>query len=225
LHFEKQYFEDLRYSHREDLIKKHVLEVLRWGARSSGANLLDGKGKTALDVGCAYGYGVSVLRSLGYLCNGTDISKYSLLHAQRTNSSADFAIGDIQTGLPFKLGAFDLVTCFEVLEHVRDPMKAAMNMLDVCKDVMICTTPNRAVEKPVKSLVRDFDQTHISTRTPREWEKDLRKHVHDATIRVESFYDSNLLISKKLLFFRSFKVPYIGLDTRILIKKTSVEKR
>jgi hypothetical protein len=89
---------------------------------------------------------------------------------------------------------------------------------------MICTTPNKVVEKPVKKMVRDFDKTHISVGTPHEWKRDLSKMAKNDEVWVESFLDSTLRVSDKLLFFKSFRIPYLGLDTRILIRK-SVEAR
>jgi 2-polyprenyl-3-methyl-5-hydroxy-6-metoxy-1,4-benzoquinol methylase len=224
LRYEKEYFEKTNYSQRGQLIMKHVAEVLRWGSKPSHINLLDGHGKTALDVGCAYGYGVTVLEMLGYDSCGVDISEYSVSQAKKANPDVDFAVCDAQVGLPFDVNAFDVVTCFEVLEHLSNPLRAIRNMLGSCRQVMIFTTPNRAVEKPVKKIVRDFDRTHVSGRTPQEWKSDLSKIAQISEVRVESFLDSNLRVSNKLLFFKSFKIPYLGLDTRILIRKMAEAK-
>ncbi|MDI6847398.1 MAG: hypothetical protein QMD23_04635, partial [Candidatus Bathyarchaeia archaeon] len=124
-----------------------------------------------------------------------------------------------QKGRPFKNSVFDLVTCFEVLEHLTNPLRAIKNMSDSCKNIVICTTPNRIVEKPVKKVLRDSDETHIAVRTPWEWRKYLRENFQFNFVRVEAFFDTSLRVADKLLFFKSFKVPYIGLDIRILIKK------
>lgn len=194
------------------------MEVLKWGSKVSNSNLLDGQDKTALDVGCAYGYAVDVLKSFGYDAYGFDASKYSVKQARR-NHASDFAVCDVQKGLPFKNEIFDLVTCFDVLEHLTDPLQAIKDVSDSCKNIMIWTTPNRAVEKPIKKVLRDFDETHIAVRTPWEWKKYLREKFRFNFVKVEAFFDTNLRVADKLLFFKSFKVPYIGLDVRILIKK------
>lgn len=218
MRFDEEYFRDFKYSQRERLIKRHIFEVLKWGSKVSNSNLLDGRDKTALDVGCAYGYAVDVLKSFGYDAYGFDVSKYSVKQARR-NHAAGFAVCDIQKGLPFKNESFDLVTCFDVLEHLTDPLQAIKDVSDSCKNIMIWTTPNRAVEKPIKKVLRDFDETHIAVRTPWEWKKYLREKFRFNFVKVEAFFDTNLRVADKLLFFKSFKVPYIGLDIRILIKK------
>jgi len=222
LHFDEEYFRDFKYSQRERLIKRHILEVLKWGSKVSNSTLLDGQGKTALDVGCAYGYAINILESFGYDAYGVDISKYSVKQAKR-NHTAEFAVCDIQKGLPFKNFLFDLVTCFEVLEHLTNPLRAIKNMSNSCKNIVICTTPNKIVEKPIKKVLRDFDKTHIAVRTQCEWEKYLRENFQFNFVKVEAFFDTSLRVSDKLLFFKSIKVPYIGLDIRILIKNDGDE--
>ncbi len=218
LQFEKEYFKDSNYSQRERLVKRYVLEVLKWGSEVSSSNLLDGQDKTALDVGCAYGYAVDVLKSFGYDASGVDISKHSVKQAKKTCSTG-FVVCDVQKNLPFKNRVFDLVTCFEVLEHLPHPLRAIRNMFHICKNVLICTTPNKAVERPIKKIVRDFDKTHISLRVPWKWKEDIQKNLDCSFVKVEPFYDANLRVADKLLFFKSFRIPYFGLDIRILIKR------
>ena len=218
MQFEKEYFRGFKYSQRERLIKRYVLEVLKWGSEVSESNLLSGKGKTALDVGCAYGYAVDVLESYGYDAIGVDISKYSVKQAKKT-CPTNFVVCDVQKTFPFKNKVFDLVTCFEVLEHLTHPLEAIKNMFKSCKQIMICTTPNKAVERPIKEIVRDFDKTHISLKVPWEWKEHIQENLKCSLVEVEPFFDASLRVADKLLFFRSFKVPYFGLDIRILIKR------
>jgi len=84
---------------------------------------------------------------------------------------------------------------------------------------MICTTPNKAVERPIKKIVKDIDKTHISLKVPWEWKEQIQKNLECSLVKVEPFFDVNWRVADKLLFFRSFKVPYLGLDIRILIKR------
>ncbi len=219
LHYEREYFENLKYEHREQLVKRHFAEVLRWASKNTETCILDGRGRTALDVGCAYGFGVNVLSSMGYTCCGADVSKYSLLIAKQADRNSDFVVSNAQTELPYKRQSFDLVTCFEVLEHLSNPFAAIKSLYGCSRSVLICTTPNRIVDKPVKTVLRDFDQTHINMRTAQEWEIAVREMLPEATIKTETYADLNVKVGKKIVFFRSFRMPYLGLDTRILIKR------
>jgi 2-polyprenyl-3-methyl-5-hydroxy-6-metoxy-1,4-benzoquinol methylase len=216
LQFEEEYFRNLRYSQRERLIRRQILENLKWGSRVAKSNLLDGHSKTALDVGCAYGYAVDILESLGYDACGVDVSNYSIKRAKKLYS-ADFLICDVQKSVPFKKDSFDLLTCFEVIEHLAYPLQAIRNMFASCKDVMICTTPNRVVEKPIKKVVRDFDETHVNVKTRDEWKRYI-ENLDSSFFKIETFFDASLRVRDKLLF-KSFKIPYFGLSLRILISK------
>ncbi|MGQ9624524.1 MAG: class I SAM-dependent methyltransferase [Candidatus Bathycorpusculaceae bacterium] len=216
--FEREYFRYLKYSSRKRLIERHFLDVLKWASDVLNLNLLAGKGKTALDVGCAYGYAVRVLGSLGYRAYGVDVSKYGLRQAKK-GQATDFVVCDVQEGLPFKENFFDLITCIGVLEHLTHSLQALNNMLYACKGTIVCTTPNKIVEKPVKRVLRNFDETHINVRAPWNWERLIKENLECSFVKVDLFFDAGLRVADKLLLFKSFKIPYFGLDARILIKK------
>jgi len=215
---DEEYFRNRIYSQRERLIKRHISDVLKWGSKVSNSNLLDGQGKAALDVGCAYEYGVDVLESFGYDACGVDVSRYSVEEAKRL-CSEDFVVCDVQKGFPFKKNIFDLLTCFGVIEHLTNPLQALKNMFVSCKDTMICTTPNRIVGTSIKKVIRDLDETHINVETQKEWENSISRNLNHSFLKVEPFLDASLRVADKLLFFKSLKIPYFGLDLRILIKK------
>lgn len=215
--FEQDYFNNRKYSLKEELVKRHVLEVLQWASKAMNENLLVGEGRRALDVGCAYGYTSRVLAALGYETFGVDISTWGTKQA-KNQSNAQFLVCDAQTKMPFKSGTFDLVTCFDVLEHLPYPEKALVNMFDVCKGVLVCTTPNKKVEKPIRKLMRDFDETHINAKTPIQWQKSVTSNLECKALKVEAFYDLPLRFGGKL-FFKSFSVPTYGLTVRIAVGK------
>jgi len=217
LSFDREYYKNVTYSHRGHLIKRHVLDVIKWGAKVSSENFLLGKGKTALDVGCAYGYGVEVLKSLGYNAYGTDISKYGIRIAKSFHPS-EFLVSDVEGGLPFKENFFDLLICIDVIEHLKRPFQALKNMFACCRNTMLLTTPNRLVEKPIKKMLSDYDETHISVMTQNEWEKHIEA-LRPTFFRIEQFFDASLAVKGRLLLFKSFKMPCFGLNLRILIKK------
>jgi 2-polyprenyl-3-methyl-5-hydroxy-6-metoxy-1,4-benzoquinol methylase len=190
---------------------------LRWASKNSGVNLLDGKGKRALDVGCALGYTSEVLTMLGYETSAFDISTYAAKQAKQ-EGKADFLVCDAQANLPFREATFDLVTCFDVLEHLPCPEKALKSMLNVCKNTVVCTTPNRKVEKTVRKIMGDYDETHINTKSPAEWQKIMAAELVFSAARVEAFHDfAGGFLGKQ--FFKSISIPNYGLTLRIMIKK------
>lgn len=219
LQFERDFFNDRKYALKKEIIKRHVFEVVKWASKFSGSSLLTGDGKKALDVGCAYGFSSSVLKSLGYDTCGVDVSAWGIKEA-KDKSGGSLLVCDAQSNLPFSEDTFDLVTCFDVLEHLNSPLQAMRNMLDVCKGMgsVVCTTPNRTVEKPIRKITRDLDETHVSVKSPAEWEKSIAKRMNCRLLKVETFSDVNAKTANRLLF-RSFKMPKLGLTVRILVKK------
>jgi 2-polyprenyl-3-methyl-5-hydroxy-6-metoxy-1,4-benzoquinol methylase len=216
--FEKAYFHSRKYKLKENVVKCHILEVVNWASKILRYNLFDGQGKKSLDVGCAYGYASKVFETLGYEAYGVDVSRWGIKQAKQ-NSIGHFLICDVQTKLPFKAETFNLVTCFDVLEHLPFPEKAIQNMLGICEGVMICTTPNKAIEKPVRKIIQDFDETHINVRFPSEWEKFINDKDNHALVKMETFYDLPVTFANRIIFFKSFRVPRWGLTLRILVKK------
>ena len=169
-----------------------------------------------MDVGCACGYTTQVLESLGYEVVGVDISAWGTKQA-KTHCNGDFLVCDAQTPLPVS-GGFDLVTCFDVLEHLPEPEKALAGMFEVCRGVLVCTTPNKNVEKFVRTLTGDYDETHINVKSPEEWRRLFKGTLDVGSLEVGVFYDLPLRLGGNL-FFKSFNIPNYGLTVRLAARR------
>ena len=78
-------------------------------------------GRDVLDAGCGVGWGSAVLQSGGARSvTGIDIAPEAVDAARARVSDAKFIVGDVES-LPFDDDAFDVVVCFETIEHVSDP--------------------------------------------------------------------------------------------------------
>jgi len=216
LQFEKDYFNHLKYSQHERLISRHVSESLKWASKVLNIDLLDGTKKSALDVGCAFGYGVNLLRSLGYDAWGIDVSSYGLVQGKEGLNENKFVVCDSQEHLPFKK-KFDLITCFEVLEHLKNPSRALQNMYDSSDAIILCTTPNKTFEKIIKKVLKGFDKTHINVKTPSEWKELIHRTLKCRFVEIQCFVDSSFQIANAS-FYKSVKLPF-GMETRIIIGK------
>ncbi|MEM4577170.1 MAG: methyltransferase domain-containing protein [Candidatus Nezhaarchaeales archaeon] len=117
---EKWYFESWHAYHKKrSAIRALYCDFLKWAASRSPFNLFKGAGRKALDVGCAHGYLVELLLHLGYEAYGCDVSRL-YVHRYARNLTGNLVVCDAQK-LPFRWGSYDLITCFEVLEHLQDP--------------------------------------------------------------------------------------------------------
>jgi 2-polyprenyl-3-methyl-5-hydroxy-6-metoxy-1,4-benzoquinol methylase len=213
--FEENYFKNRQYANKEQLVKRHVLELLLWASKDSHIDLLKGADKRALDIGCATGYTSSVLSDLGYETYGVDISRWGTKQAKR-QTDGQFVVCDAQGFLSFLPNAFDLVTCFDVLEHLPFPEKALLDMFTASIGTLVCTTPNKKVEKAIRKFIGDYDQTHVSVKPPADWKKSVAPLGGKS--KIEAYCDIPIRLRGKL-FFKSVRVPTYGLTVRIVVWK------
>ncbi len=74
----------------------------------------------ALDVGCAAGFCMEAMRQLGFEAHGVEVSATIASHAVEHFGFDSIHIGTLQ-GSPFPDRSFDLITMWDVIEHVIDP--------------------------------------------------------------------------------------------------------
>jgi 2-polyprenyl-3-methyl-5-hydroxy-6-metoxy-1,4-benzoquinol methylase len=77
-------------------------------------------GGRALDVGCAAGFCMQALRERGFDTYGVEVSPTIASHAINRLGFDAVHIGSLD-GAPFPEGFFDLITLWDVIEHVPDP--------------------------------------------------------------------------------------------------------
>jgi ubiquinone/menaquinone biosynthesis C-methylase UbiE len=96
-----------------------------------------------LDAGCGDGRYLAALEAeLPARRAGTDISE-RILDTARGRVEADFRQANLEA-LPFEDGAFDLVLCSQVIEHVLDPDTAAAELARVLRPggTLVISTDN-----------------------------------------------------------------------------------
>ena len=113
-------------------------------------------GKIVLDISCGTGYGSKILYEAGaYKVIGIDISNEAINFVQNKYNinGVEFIRGDI-LNINFRENYFDLITCFETIEHVREQEKALRELLRVLKPegLIIISSPNRNLTSPKKSI-------------------------------------------------------------------------
>ncbi len=72
-----------------------------------------------LDVGCAAGFFLSVAHAHGWQVTGLDVSSFAVEYT-RQQFGFDARLGSL-TDTPFDPESFDLITLWDVIEHVPDP--------------------------------------------------------------------------------------------------------
>jgi SAM-dependent methyltransferase len=115
---------------------------------------------TLLDVGCAFG---RLLRaaSESYACEGLDISAYALARARRAVPDIPLHHSSIEAFRPAR--TYDVVTCFDVLEHVPDLDEALARLRAAIAPGGILALAVPVYDSPPGWLfgVIDRDPTHL----------------------------------------------------------------
>jgi len=97
--------------------KKRMALVKRWAAPSA----------RVLDIGCAAGYFLQVMRAEGHPVLGIEPSEAIAQVARRELGDGIVFVGnldDAPESLGYREGSFDLVTMWDVIEHIPDPQAA-----------------------------------------------------------------------------------------------------
>jgi len=94
-----------------DTFRNRLRYVLRDGPR----------GGRALDVGSAAGFCMAAMRELGFETHGLEISETIASHARERFGFDTIHIGPLEQS-PYPDGHFDLITMWDVVEHVPDPV-------------------------------------------------------------------------------------------------------
>lgn len=131
------------------------------------------KGKSVLDIACGMGYSAPLYLEAGatdYL--GVDLNP-EVLQAARANFGSErshFEVGDITK---FECGRqFDVISCFETIEHVPAYEAALVNLHRLLKPggMLFVSSPNRPVTSPSARSLTDKPENPFHTQefTPHE---------------------------------------------------------
>jgi SAM-dependent methyltransferase len=140
-----------------------------------------------VDAGCGHGAIVHEFLDRGWDAHGFDLSGWMIDQARRhaPAQAERFAVGDL-FDVPFD-GEFELITSFQVLEHVDDPPAAIRALSSRLRPGgrLAITTPNLHGRVPFWPDPLTADPTHVAVHGPRWWEGALRaaglRIVHRST--------------------------------------------
>jgi len=95
-----------------------------------------------LDVGCATGSFLSLAKGSGWDCRGVEVSSFAAAQA-RERTGCEVFCGQFAE-VPFAEGTFDVITMWDLLEHLPDPVTALRKAAALLKPngLLLVNTPN-----------------------------------------------------------------------------------
>lgn len=128
---------------------------------------------TVLDIGCANGVFMDIIGKYGATCYGIDFNAEAVQGYKQKHPEGHVEVYDINNVagcFPFENVQFDVITCFDVIEHLSNFEKLKLIIAHHLKSdgVFVVTTPNaNALEKIVnKSYSGEYDTSHTMLFTP-----------------------------------------------------------
>ncbi|HEX8193213.1 MAG TPA: bifunctional 2-polyprenyl-6-hydroxyphenol methylase/3-demethylubiquinol 3-O-methyltransferase UbiG [Allosphingosinicella sp.] len=142
------------------------------------------KGRRAADVGCGAGLLAEPLARLGAEVTAVDAAPENIaaarIHAEGQGLEIDYRVGGVET----LTGAYDLVTCLEVLEHVAEPRGFVSGLARILAPdgLLILSTPNRTATSRLL-LISLAEGVGRIPRGTHDWERFLTPEETSALLR------------------------------------------
>jgi len=139
--------------------------------------------KNVLDLGCNDGYGTNII---GTRCNkiiGVDVSAKAINAAKRYfgKTNIEFILIDGYS-LPFSNAVFDVVTCFQVIEHVLETNHLMKEISRVLKPggCAVFTTPNSKIR--LLEGMKPWNKLHVREYSACEFGSLLKNHFSSVSL-------------------------------------------
>ncbi len=146
-------------------------------------------GKDVLDAGCGLGYGTRLLADQGpSRLVAVDVSAEAL---ERTAGEGIETVEADVRDLPFEADTFDVIVCFEVIEHVESHERVVGELQRVLRPggTLLISSPNRDVYTP-------GNPHHVHEFLPEELREVLAGHFREVAMYGQSAHLASAIVVK-----------------------------
>lgn len=140
-------------------------------------------GCDVLDLGCNNGYGTRIVAESARTIVGVDVSSRAIQSARESDGPADIRFELIDgLSLPFEKHSFDLVTSFQVIEHVEDVDPYLAEIVRVLRPggTVVFTTPNACIR--IDPGMKPWNEFHVREYTSDELRTQLSGRFSEIAI-------------------------------------------
>jgi SAM-dependent methyltransferase len=114
--------------------------------------------RTAIDVGCGFGYFSGLLSSLGFAVTAVDGREENVREAQRRFPVISSHVFNAEDSALRSLGQFDLVFCFGLLYHLENPFSAIRHLRAISSDLLLVESVIYQGSETIMGLVDEYPQ-------------------------------------------------------------------
>ena len=163
------------------------------------------QGKKLLDLGCGTGEFLNAVQKLGFEAWGVDFDRNVIEHAKSLYNLKNVYTESIEEFSSRKsLPKFDVITFFEVIEHVDDIPNFLHFIIEVGKEgtYIALSVPNRNRKNPNNPKTGDYPPIHLT-----RWDiNSLNKILRSYNINIEKYKYGNEI---ECFISRSFRLNTI----------------
>lgn len=152
--------------------------------------------KKVLDVACGEGYGTNLLSEKSKHITGLDIDNATINKAtsKYKNNNIDFICGNLEV-LPFENEIFDIVVCFETIEHIENYKKALLEIKRVLKPhgLLLISTPDKLNYSDNRNYQNPF---HLKEFYQEEFKELINAEFKYCSLLQQEIISSSIMYSK-----------------------------
>jgi len=172
------------------------------------------KNRTVLDIACGEGYGASFLSKVAAKVMAVDVDAATIEKAEEKYKAdnLDFISGSILQ-IPFPDRSFDMITCFETLEHVAEHEEAMTELKRVLKPggILMISTPDRTNYSEKRNYKNPFHKKELNAE---EFKSLIRKFFSSSSFYKQYSVTGSIILREDISpFEQHYKGDYKQIQT------------